>query len=64
MKTLNKPSCTLSLILGAARSNLEWETGNGIIREIILKTGLHDVIMGYPVISMAVMRCFEAHKTE
>ena len=50
------------LDLGAAGSNLEWEIGNGVIREIILKTGLHDVIMGYPVISMAVMRCFEAYK--
>ena len=46
--------------LGAAGSVMEWRTDNGIIREQILKTGLHDVIMGYPVITMAVMRSFEA----
>lgn len=50
------------LDLGAAGSSLEWETGNGVIREEILKTGLHDAIMGYPVITMAVMRCFEAYR--
>lgn len=46
--------------LGAAGSIMEWRTQNGIIREEILKTGLHDVIMGKPVITMAVMRMFEA----
>ncbi|KFY68203.1 hypothetical protein V496_01225, partial [Pseudogymnoascus sp. VKM F-4515 (FW-2607)] len=46
--------------LGAAGSAMEWRTDNGVIREEILKTGLHDVIMGYPVITMAVMRSFEA----
>jgi abhydrolase domain-containing protein 12 len=46
--------------LGAAGSVMEWRTENGVIREEILETGLHDVIMGYPVITMAVMRSFEA----
>lgn len=46
--------------LGAAGSVMEWRTQNGIIREEILKTGLHDVVMGTPVITMAVMRIFEA----
>ena len=46
--------------LGAAGSVMEWRTKNGIIREEILKTGLHDVVMGNPVITMAVMRIFEA----
>lgn len=45
--------------LGAAGSVIEWRTGNGIIREEILKSGLHDVVMEYPVISMAIMRIFE-----
>ena len=45
--------------LGAAGTVMEWRTENGIIREEILKSGLHDVIMGYPVITMAVMRIFE-----
>ena len=48
------------LDLGAARSVVEWRTDTGVIREEILKTGLHDVIMGYPVITMAVMRSFQA----
>lgn len=46
--------------LGAAGSVMEWRTENGIIREEILKTGLHDVVMGNPVITMAVMRILEA----
>src|SRR5271155_1343969 len=46
--------------LGAAGSVMEWRTENGVIREEILKTGLHDVVMGYPVITMAVMRIFAA----
>ncbi|PWY87373.1 abhydrolase domain-containing protein [Aspergillus heteromorphus CBS 117.55] len=45
---------------GAAGTVVEWTTEHGVIREQILKTGLHDVIMGYPVITMAVMRAFEA----
>ena len=46
--------------LGAAGSVMEWRTKNGLVREEILKTGLHDVIMGNPVISMTVMRILEA----
>ncbi|KAL8815941.1 MAG: hypothetical protein Q9223_004976 [Gallowayella weberi] len=46
--------------LGAAGSVMEWQTGNGIIREEILKTGLHDVVMGNSVVTMAVMRIFGA----
>jgi abhydrolase domain-containing protein 12 len=46
--------------LGAAGSVMERRTYNGVIREDILKTGLHDVVMGYPVITMAVMRSFQA----
>ena len=44
--------------LGAAGSALEWRTKYGVMREEILKTGLHDAIMSYPVISKAVMRIF------
>lgn len=46
--------------LGAAGSIMEWRTGNGVIREEILVFGLHDLIMGTPVITMAAMRIFEA----
>ena len=44
--------------LGAAGFAVEWRTKYGIMKEEILKTGLHDAIMGYPVITMAVMRIF------
>ncbi|KAK5170609.1 uncharacterized protein LTR77_005198 [Saxophila tyrrhenica] len=46
--------------LGAAGSVVEWRTQHGIIREEILKHGLHDVIMGNPVITLAVMRMFDS----
>ncbi|KAI9846199.1 MAG: hypothetical protein M1837_004313 [Sclerophora amabilis] len=46
--------------VGAAGSTMEWRTENGVIREEILKYGLHDVVMGNPVITMAVMRIFQA----
>ncbi|KAL4738186.1 hypothetical protein BDV11DRAFT_216144 [Aspergillus similis] len=46
--------------LGAAGTIMEWRTEHGVIREEILKSGLHDVIMGYPIITMAVMRHFVA----
>ena len=46
--------------LGAGGSVVEWRTKNGVIREEILMTGLHDAVMSYPVITLAVMRMFEA----
>ena len=46
--------------LGSAGSVFEWKTENGVIREEILKTGLHDVIMGNPIVTLAVMRIFTA----
>ncbi|KAL8650501.1 MAG: hypothetical protein Q9226_005119 [Calogaya cf. arnoldii] len=48
--------------LGAAGSVMKWQTRNGIVREEILKTGLHDVIMGNPVVTIAVMRIFADSK--
>lgn len=45
--------------MGYAGSVVEWRTDHGIIREEILKYGLHDVIMGNPIITLAVMRMFE-----
>jgi abhydrolase domain-containing protein 12 len=41
---------------GPAGSVVEWKTDYGVIREEILKYGLHDVIMGNPVVALAVMR--------
>lgn len=46
--------------LGAAGSVMEWWTDNGVIREEILKTGRHDLVMSYQVITMAIMRSFSA----
>ncbi|KAL8881497.1 MAG: hypothetical protein Q9198_001315 [Flavoplaca austrocitrina] len=48
--------------LGAAGTITEWKTQNGIVREEILKTCLHDVIMGNAVVTMAVMRIFANSK--
>lgn len=45
--------------LGAAGSVMEWRTDHGVIREQILKYGTHNVVMGFPVMAMAVMRIFE-----
>ncbi|RFU30374.1 hypothetical protein B7463_g5983, partial [Scytalidium lignicola] len=56
---LEEKKLELKKDLGAAGSVMEWKTENGLIREEILKTGLHDVIMGYPIVTMAVMRIFE-----
>ncbi|GKZ21585.1 hypothetical protein AbraIFM66951_005209 [Aspergillus brasiliensis] len=50
----------LQVDLGEAGTVIEWKTEHGVIREQILETGLHDAIMGYPVVTMAVMRAFEA----
>ena len=57
---LNKVRSKSKTDLGGAGSVMEWRTKNGVIREEILKTGLHDVIMGNPVITVAVMRIYEA----
>ncbi len=45
--------------LGYAGTVVEWKTEHGIIREEILKYGLHDVIMGNPIVTLAVMRIFD-----
>ncbi|KAK3326032.1 Alpha/Beta hydrolase protein [Apodospora peruviana] len=44
--------------LGAAGWVASHETERGIIREEIVKWGLHDRIMSYPVVSLAVLRAF------
>lgn len=57
---LEKSKAESRIDLGAAGTVTEWRTANGVIREEILKYGLHDVIMGNPIITLAVMRIFEA----
>jgi abhydrolase domain-containing protein 12 len=39
---------------------MQWKTGYGVIREAILKADLNDVVMGYPIMTLAVMRFFKA----
>jgi abhydrolase domain-containing protein 12 len=46
--------------LGAGGWEMEWEGKSGIIREQIVKHGLHDRIMSYPVVSLAVSRAFHS----
>lgn len=46
--------------LSAGGGIVEWKSKHGIIREEILRYGLQDVIMGNPVISVAVMRILES----
>lgn len=56
LEDLKEMSEKLKRDLGASGSVLEWRAGNGVIRKEIIKHGLHDVVMGYPVVTMAVMR--------
>ncbi|KAB5528011.1 abhydrolase domain-containing protein 12 [Coniochaeta sp. 2T2.1] len=46
--------------LGAGGRVAEWKTEKGVIREEITKYGLHDRIMSYPVVSLAVARAFRS----
>lgn len=46
--------------LGPAGWVAESRTAKGVIREEIAKWGLHDRIMSYPIVSLAVLRTFEA----
>ncbi|KAH7361113.1 Alpha/Beta hydrolase protein [Pyrenochaeta sp. MPI-SDFR-AT-0127] len=50
--------------LGAGGWEMEWQGKGGIIREQILKHGLHDRIMSYPVVSLAISRAFESQDTD
>jgi abhydrolase domain-containing protein 12 len=45
--------------LGAAGWTVNYKTARGVIREEIAKWGLHDRIMSYPIVSLAVLRAFE-----
>ncbi|KAJ6260638.1 hypothetical protein Dda_4865 [Drechslerella dactyloides] len=58
-KELDAEKDSIRRDLGAAGTVVEWRTANGVIREEILKYGLHDVVMGYPIVTMAVMRILD-----
>ncbi|KAL2134076.1 hypothetical protein VTI74DRAFT_1072 [Chaetomium olivicolor] len=51
-------------VLGPAGWVAEHRTSKGLIREEIAKWGLHDRIMSYPIVSLAVLRTFEARRPE
>jgi abhydrolase domain-containing protein 12 len=40
---------------------VEWQSQGGVVREQILKHGLHDRIMSYPVVSLAVARALRIY---
>ena len=50
--------------LGAGGWEVEWTGRGGVLREQIVKHGLHDRIMSYPVVSLAVARAFGSQDAE
>lgn len=46
--------------IGAAGRVAQWRTQQGVISEYLLRYGLHDVIMGSSIVSLAAMDIFEA----
>ncbi|KAK4936322.1 hypothetical protein LTR10_022750 [Elasticomyces elasticus] len=57
---LEKVKNESKLKLGAGGWEVEWRSKGGVIREQIVKHGLHDQIMSYPVVSLAVARAFHS----
>ncbi|KAL9056249.1 MAG: hypothetical protein Q9162_003040 [Coniocarpon cinnabarinum] len=45
--------------LGAAGWSIEQRTRRGVLREHILEHGLHDKIMGYPIVTSAIQQAFQ-----
>lgn len=54
-----KENSKRAISLGAGGWEVEWAGRNGIVREQIVQYGLHDRIMSYPTVSLAVARAFE-----
>ncbi|KAK3984963.1 Alpha/Beta hydrolase protein [Cladorrhinum sp. PSN332] len=48
--------------LGPAGWVVEHETERGVIREEIATWGLHDRIMSYPIVSLAILRAFQSRE--
>lgn len=46
-------------VIGSAGWVTEYRTRNGVVREEITRWGLHDRIMSYPIVSLAVLMAFE-----
>lgn len=47
--------------LGAGGWTVTCQTDKGLIREDIVEYGLHDKVMSYPVVSLAIMRALHLH---
>jgi abhydrolase domain-containing protein 12 len=45
--------------LGRGGWSMTWRTEKGTLTEKILRNGLHDVIMSYPVVSLAILDAFQ-----
>lgn len=50
--------------LGAGGWEVEWMGRGGVVREQIVKHGLHDRIMSYPVVSLAIARALHSQDQE
>jgi abhydrolase domain-containing protein 12 len=57
---LEKVKAKQKTALGAGGWEIDWEGKGGVVREEIVKHGLHDRIMSYPVVSLAVSRAFHS----
>ena len=56
---LEKEKQQTRIPLGAGGWAVEKRSEHGTIRENVLENGLHDVIMSYPVVSLAIVRAFQ-----
>ncbi|KAJ4299807.1 hypothetical protein N0V90_005053 [Kalmusia sp. IMI 367209] len=63
-KDLEKEKAKKKVLIGAGGWEVEWQGKGGIVKEQILKHGLHDRIMSYPIVSLAVARAFEGQSIE
>jgi len=52
------------LELGAGGWEVDWRGKGGVVREQIVKHGLHDRIMSYPIVSLAVAKAFHSQDTK
>lgn len=57
--TIEARKDALKIDLGEGGWEVEWKTPGGVIRQQMLKYGLHDKIMSYPVVALAVLKAFQ-----
>ena len=59
-ETLGKQKITEKVSLGEGGWMIERRGTNGVIRQEMVKHGLHDKIMSYPVVGRAILRAFQS----